>query len=61
MTGVHEDSVLGLMLFNIFLNYISSGIECTLPKFSKLYGVIYMPKRRDAIQRDLDRLEKWRT
>lgn len=62
MSGVHEDSVLGLMLFSIFLSYINSGIECTLSKFvndTKLCGVVYMPKRQDAIQRNLDRLEKW--
>ena len=35
---------------------MDSGIECTL---SKLCGVVDTLEGRDAIQRDLDRLEWW--
>ncbi|GAB0188404.1 cAMP-dependent protein kinase inhibitor alpha [Grus japonensis] len=41
---------------------MDSGIECTfskLPNDTKLCGVVDMLEGRDAIRRDLDRLERW--
>ena len=60
--GVSWGSVLVLVVFSIFVGNMDSGVKCTLSKFAdnpKLSGAVDILEERDAIHRDLDRLEMW--
>ena len=62
LSGVSQGTVLGPLMFLLYINGITQGIDSPLRLFADdclLYGVINSVEESNRLQGDLDRLSEW--
>ena len=59
LSGIPQGSILGPILFTIFINDISDNIQSDCKIFADDTKIYNVTKNKDTIQKDLDALSEW--